>query len=155
MKCQETYSVMERRLELDDMNYHHTFFGGQIASDLDMVSSIASSKFCHAKTVTAAFDHIDFHAPAHEGDIIQCQAFVTGKGTRSFEVFSKITATDALHQNPRLIATAFMTFVLLEPQELPDIQPVTDLEQLLCETYETRRQLSSQYKPFIKKDLLC
>lgn len=150
MYCQETKSIMERRLYGKDLNHHHTYYGGQIASDIDTTCSIAAEKFCQTDTMTASIDRLDFQNPAYEGDMIRIEAFVTGSHHRSFEVFAKITATHQHHSF--VVATAFMTFVILDKQaKAPHIEGETAFEKQLCESYEQRYEWNHIYRHHYKE----
>lgn len=154
MKCQETKAIMERRLYSRDLNHHHTYYGGKMASDLDTTCSIAAEKFCHTKTMTASINRLDYIHPAYEGDMIHIEAFVTGSGTRSFEVMATITATNLEHTTPYLVARTFMTFVVLDKTlHVPTIEPETAFEKQWCAHYDERQSLNKRYRQLMTEDM--
>ena len=146
MNCQETKAIMETRVRSNELNLHHTLFGGAIASYMDTTASIAAEKYCHERTVTASIDRLDFHSPAIEGEIIRCEAYVTGKGNRSFEIYITLDVIETDSKRKRKIASAFVTFVLLQPKALPEIHPNTKEEKKICSLYNERKKLSRQMR---------
>lgn len=146
MFCAQTKAIMEKRVHSTDLNLHHTLFGGAIARDMDTIASITATKFCQQKTVTASFDRLDFISPIKEGEVITLTAFVSGVGTRSFEIYVEMTAHGECYQTQRLVAQAFMTFVLLKATPLPCIEPQSQKEIAICANYNERKKLCQKMR---------
>lgn len=87
-----------------NINHHDTLFGGAALSYMDKVAFIAATRFGRRHFVTASCDNIDFHKPAHKGNIVDFAATVTQAGKRSLKVEVVMTAEDML-TGERVICT--------------------------------------------------
>lgn len=140
--CKETLVVRTSRVFPNDLNNHHTLFGGKLMSMIDDIASISAARHARCESVTASTDSVDFLAPIKQDDSVCLQAFVTWTGTTSMEVFVKVIAENLMTGERLVAATAFLTFVTL-PQNgekviVPTIVPESEEEKYLHETAEDR-----------------
>ena len=73
------YAMMSMPVRADMVNGHHICHGGYIFILAD--SAFAYSCNSHNKNTVASACHIDFLAPAKEGDILECYKKVEVKRT--------------------------------------------------------------------------
>ncbi|MDT6979416.1 hotdog domain-containing protein [Levilactobacillus zymae] len=140
--CNQTLMVTTHRVFEPDLNEHQTVFGGKILSLVDDSASVAAVRLTHATVVTAAFDHVNFLAPFRLDDSLCLEAYVTGTGKRSLEVFVKVIGENLTTGKRFLGFTCFITYVLDNPAAptLPNIQPETAEQHYLCAGYAQRYQ---------------
>jgi len=115
MKTSETIATSTFRIFPNQLNNHGTVFGGQMMAWLDDVTSVSAQRFARAEIVTGSFDHIRFEQPAKIGDALEIQAYVSGVGTRSLEVFAKLIGEHLMSGERFLVGTAFATYVVTNP----------------------------------------
>lgn len=139
MKCSETRAVQTHMITFPHLNFHKTLFGGQLMAWLDETAGISAVRFSRAPIVTASVDHLDFLAPLKAGHSVCIDAFISGAGHRSMEVFAKVIGEDLFSGERYLAGTSFMTFVVPEGNALATIEPVTQEERFICSGYEARR----------------
>lgn len=143
--CKETLVVRTSRVFPNDLNNHHTLFGGKLMSMIDDIASISAARHARSEAVTASTDSVDFLGPIKQNDSVCLQSFVTWAGTTSMEVFVKVIAENLMTGERRIAATAFLTFVTL-PKDgvkviVPTIVPESEEEKYLHETAESRAQV--------------
>ena len=90
INCNETLAVSLHRVFNADLNEHGTVFGGRILELVDGEASVAAMRVTRSTVVTAAMDHVQFLKPFHLQDSMCMEAYVTGVGHRSLEVFVKV-----------------------------------------------------------------
>lgn len=141
VSCNATLIVTSHRVFQPDLNEHDSVFGGKILSLVDDSASVAAVRLTHQTVVTASFDHVSFLRPFHLDDSMFLEAYVTGTGTRSLEVFVKIIGEN-LTTGERFVGyTCFITYVIEDPtasDPLPDMLPVTAEQRYICAGYAKR-----------------
>jgi len=152
ISCNQTLIVTSHRVFQPDLNEHQTVFGGKILSLVDDSASVAAVRLTHATVVTASFDHVNFLQPFHLDDSLQLEAYVSGTGNRSLEVFVKIIGENLTTGERFLGFTCFITYVLATPQStaLPMVTPLTAEQRYMCsgylERYQARRTRRSEQR---------
>ncbi|MFD2307117.1 acyl-CoA thioesterase [Enterococcus termitis] len=142
MKCSETRAVQTHIITYPYLNFHKTLFGGQLMAWLDETAGIAAVRVSRSAIVTASVDHLDFLAPLKANHSVCIDAYVSGVGTRSMEIFAKVIGEDLFTGDRYLAGTCFMTFVVPKGAKLPDrIEPQTDEEAFICQGYEKRKDI--------------
>ncbi|WP_125589694.1 acyl-CoA thioesterase [Companilactobacillus jidongensis] len=147
----QTLSVSNHRVFSSDLNEHDTVFGGKILATIDDNSSIPASRVARIETVTASVDQVNFILPFRLQDSMCTESYVSGVGTRSIEVFTKIIGEHLKTGERFLGLTCFSSFVVVEQGiELPEVVPDTDEYSFVCEGYEQRQiermnKLKQQY----------
>ncbi|MED3729609.1 acyl-CoA thioesterase [Priestia filamentosa] len=146
--CNESRVVRTCRVFPNDMNNHHTLFGGRLMSDLDQVASISAARHSRSDCVTASIDSIDFLYPVKATDSVSFESYVTCTGTSSMEVFVKIIAEGLKSGERKIAATAFLTFVALDefkqPISVPKVIPQTKEELKLHQTSLERKKIRKE-----------
>lgn len=143
MTCNETRVVQTHRVLPSDLNNHRTLFGGRLMSLIDDTASISVSRFTRSQSiVTASMDELHFVHPIKMGHSVCVETFVTGAGTRSVEVFTKVLGEDLVTGERYIGATSFLTFVVLEDSDysLPEIVPEAHEEVMVAKGYKQRRE---------------
>ena len=141
MKCSQTRAIQTHMITYPHLNFHKTLFGGQLMAWLDETAGIAAVRVSRAAIVTASVDHLDFLAPLKASHSVCIDAYVSGVGTRSMEIFAKVIGEDLFTGERYLAGTCFMTFVVPKGSSLPEeIEPETKEEQFICQGYEARKQ---------------
>ncbi|WP_082193099.1 acyl-CoA thioesterase [Bacillus rubiinfantis] len=139
----------------NDVNNHHTLFGGKLMSDTDMCASISAARHSRKECVTASTDSVDFLSPIRPDDSVCFESFVTWTGTTSMEVFVKITAENLITGKRKIAATAFLTFVALDkegkPSAVPPVIPETEEEKKLFETGQERAAKRKEHRKHSKE----
>lgn len=138
-----------------DTNMHNTMFGGKVMSYIDDIAAITAMRHCRQRVVTASTDSVDFLNPIRLGDSICLESFVTWTHKTSMEVFVKVTAEDLMTGQRTICATAFLTFVALDPDNRPilvsPVYPETEEEKFLHETGATRAQVRRERRAASKE----
>lgn len=80
----------------DQSNHHGTLFGGAGMAMLDRMAFILGSKALRGSVVTAAVSPLDFASPAPAGHLVECQASVVRRGSRSVAIDTRLVAEDLL-----------------------------------------------------------
>ncbi|MCM3567479.1 acyl-CoA thioesterase [Neobacillus mesonae] len=139
----------------NDVNDHHTLFGGNLMSNADMIASISATRHSRRECVTASTDSVDFLSPITPKDSVCFESFVTWTGTSSIEVFVKIIAENMLSGERKIAATAFLTFVALDedgkPTKVPGVIPESEEEKKLFETGNERAEKRKEHRKSSKE----
>lgn len=142
MKCSQTRAIQTHMITYPHLNFHKTLFGGQLMAWLDETAGLSAVRISRAAIVTASVDHLDFLAPLKIDHSVCIDAFVSGIGTRSMEVFAKVIGEDLFTGKRYLAGTCFMTFVVPKGAGLPEmIEPETKEERFICQGYEARKNI--------------
>lgn len=140
IKCSQTLSISNHRVFVTDLNEHQTVFGGKTLMTIDDNSSIAASRVARIETVTASVDQVNFILPFKLQDSMCTESYVSGVGTRSIEVFTKIIGEHLKTGERFLGLTCFSTFVVPDPEViLPSIIPDNEEAEYVCAGYKNRQ----------------
>lgn len=142
IKCNNTLAVSLHRVFNADLNEHGTVFGGQILKLVDGEASVAAMRVTRSVVVTAAMDHVQFLRPFKLQDSMCMEAYVTGVGRRSLEVFVKVIGEHLMTGERFLGFTCFMTYVIQDPNkqiEYDKVVPETPEQEAMVAGYRTRR----------------
>ena len=102
---------------------------------MDICAAMSAYKHARRPVVTASVDHLDFLAPAKNGDIVILRSSVNYIHKTSMEVGVRIDAETPLTGEVRHTATAYLTFVALNDLGKPE-----RVDPLIAETDEEKRQ---------------
>ncbi|HLR70944.1 MAG TPA: acyl-CoA thioesterase [Pseudogracilibacillus sp.] len=142
--CSNSRTIKTAQILPPDANAYGTLFGGKLMAHIDDVAAIAAVRHARKSVVTASTDSVDFLQPVKVGDSICLEAFVTSVHNTSMEVFVKVVTEGLLTGEKTVCATAFLTFVALgengKPDVVPRIYPETEIEKMLFEGAELRRE---------------
>ncbi|TYR81284.1 acyl-CoA thioesterase [Priestia megaterium] len=144
--CSVSRVVKSQHIFPNDLNNHHTLFGGKIVADMDVIASLSATKHSRKSCVTASIDHVDFIEPVTEKDFISYESFVVLTGKSSMIIFVKVIAENLLTGVKRIAATSFLTFVALEngkPAPVPKVVAQSEeeksLQKIALERKETKK----------------
>lgn len=143
IKCNQTLAVSMHRVFNADLNEHGTVFGGRILELVDGEASVAAMRVTRSTVVTAAMDHVQFLKPFQLQDSLCMEAYVTGVGHRSLEVFVKVIGEHLMTGERFVGFTCFMTYVIQDPQvaiQYDHLIPETEEQKAMVAGYEQRRQ---------------
>ncbi|MCA1960183.1 MAG: acyl-CoA thioesterase, partial [Desulfomonile sp.] len=85
--------------------------------------------------VTASIDRLDFHNPVYVGDLLILKASLNLVGRTSMEVGVRVEAENLRTGEVRHTASAYLTFVALDPNGAP-----AEVPPLILQTDEERRR---------------
>ena len=113
-------------------------------SYIDSCAAITALRHTKKTVVTASTDRLNFLAPIPSNHALTLEAFVTGTGKKSMEIFVKVTGEDLFNNQRYLAATCFTTFVVVGddlPSDyvIPEIKPETREEKLIAQNYQERK----------------
>ena len=117
--------------------------GGKLMHLMDIAGSLAASRHARAFVVTASFDHMNFLAPVHIGQLVVLHSSVNRVFRTSMEVGVKAFVEDLRTGERRHVSSAYLTFVALDenrkPIPVPAIVPETEEEKRRYEQAAERR----------------
>lgn len=128
----------------NDMNSHHTVFGGAIMAHIDRMALVVAERHAGSTCVTASIDAMHFLAPAKQGHTLVFSAAVNRSWNSSMEIGARVEAEDS-HSGERLhIVSAYLTFIAVDadgkPVAVPELKPETEAEQLRWAEAQLRRE---------------
>lgn len=119
----------------NDLNAHHTVFGGLVMSICDRIALVVSERHSGKVCVTASVDSMHFRAPAKDGDTLIFKAAINRAWSSSMEIGVKVMAENSFLGEERHIVSAYFTFVALDENHIP-----TDVPQVLPETAQEKQR---------------
>lgn len=150
IKCNDTLAVSIHRVRNSDLNEHGTVYGGRTLELIDGQASVAAMRVARTTVATVAMDDIQFLRPFDLQDSMCMEAYVTGLGKRSIEVFAKVIGEHLMTGERFLGFYCFMTFVILDSEKqiaFSEVIPETEEQKKLMTTYAQRvkqRQMQRQ-----------
>lgn len=112
-----------------DANIAGNVHGGSIMKLVDNTACMVGMRHTGGDAVTASLDRLDFHSPVYVGDILRIMTSVNFVGSTSMEIGARVEAEDVLTGEVRHTASAYLTFVSLDPDGKP-----RQIPQVICET---------------------
>jgi acyl-CoA hydrolase len=79
-------------------------------------------------SVTASLDRLDFHSPVFVGDLLKVSACINYVGRTSMEVGVRVEAENVITGQVRHTASAYLTYVSLDPHGKPAPAPPLTFE---------------------------
>lgn len=130
----------------NDTNPQGNLMGGNMLRWMDICCAICAGKHCAKPVVTASVDNVAFQSAIKNGEVITLEANVTRAFNTSIEVYVEVFAATMQGTHPRRTHHAFFTFVALDrdngsPVPVPELLPLTDIEQQRYEAALNRREL--------------
>ena len=144
--------VADSRVEMteivfpNDANPLGNVMGGRVMHWIDICAAVAAGRHARTPAVTASVDRIDFHNPVPVGGIIVLLASVNYTGRTSMEVGVKVWQEERSTGNRNHVASAYLTFVSLDPEtrkprEVMPVEPQTEDEKRRWAAAKQRREL--------------
>ncbi|SHH05905.1 Thioesterase superfamily protein [Anaerosphaera aminiphila DSM 21120] len=154
-KVKTSYIIMP-----SDLNEKKNLYGGRLLDYADHLAGSVAIRHVRGSVITASVDSFDFIKPFHLGDFLLAEAFISGVGNKSMEIFIKFFGEDAITGERFLGAYCFYTFVatnLKEGETLAKIIPESEEEKKIMAGYEDRKKRNldrvkrnEEFKNFIK-----
>jgi acyl-CoA hydrolase len=128
----------------NDANPLGNLMGGRVMQWVDICAAIAAGRHARTPVVTASVDKIDFHHPVRVGSVLVLLASVNFTGRTSMEVGVKVFQEERTTGARSHVASAYLTFVSLDPQSclprpVPPVLPESAEEQRRYRDGERRR----------------
>ncbi len=117
-------------------NVHGTVLGGTVMHWIDMAAAITANRHSRRPVVTAAIDEMSFLSPILVGELACLHARLTYVDKSSMEIRVRVEAENLLSGERRHTATAFVTFVALDPVT----NRPTPVPPMILETEEDRAE---------------
>src|SRR5664279_507465 len=112
----ESESEMTELILPNDANTLGNLLGGRLMHFIDLVGAMAAYRHSRTHVVTASMDHIDFIAPVHVGDLLILKSSLNRAFNTSMEVGVKVWVEHTTTGTLRHVASAYLTFVAVDPQ---------------------------------------
>jgi acyl-CoA hydrolase len=123
-------------------NAFGSVFGGMIMSWIDICAAICAQRHCSKPVVTASVDALQFVAPVMKGWVVNLKASANFASKTSMEIGVRVDAENPMTGEKFHTASAYLTFVALDPDKKPSAVP-----QVLAETpAEIRRHNDAQIR---------
>ncbi|MGO1580770.1 MAG: acyl-CoA thioesterase [Peptoniphilaceae bacterium] len=127
-----------------DLNEGGTVYGARLLEWADNLSGAVAIRHRRGGVTTASFDNFDFIKPIRLGDIIHGEAYISGVGKKSMEIFVKFISEDSLSGEKYLASMGFITYAALnlkEGEEVAGIIGESQEEIEIIEGYEERKAI--------------
>ena len=99
----------------NDANPLGNLMGGRLMHFIDIAAAIAAGRHARKPVVTASVDKLDFLHPVLVGSVLVLKSAVNYAGRTSMETGVKVWAEDRATLERYHVASAYLTFVALEP----------------------------------------
>ena len=147
-KVADSRSEMTELVLPNDANTLGNLLGGRLMHHIDLVGAIAAYRHARAYVVTASMDHIDFIAPVHVGDLLILKSTLNRAFRTSMEVGVKVWVEHTIDGTLRHVASAYLTFVAVDPQgrrvRVPPPETETEEDKRRYHDAGRRRERSQQ-----------
>jgi len=98
-----------------EANVHGSVLGGTVMHWIDLAAAVVANRHSRRPVVTAAIDEMSFLAPISVGQFALLHARLTLVDKSSMEIRVDVDSEDALSGEKRHTATAYVTFVAIDP----------------------------------------
>ncbi len=132
---EETVVILSQEMLPQDTNPAGNVHGGVIMKLIDSAAGVAARRHFRGNVVTASIDSLKFRSPVFVGDLVMLKASINLVGRTSMEVGVRVEAEDLDTGEVRHTASAYLTFVALDPGGLP-----TQVPELICRSPESQRR---------------
>ncbi|MCB9026904.1 MAG: acyl-CoA thioesterase [Bdellovibrionaceae bacterium] len=132
-----------------------TAFGGTIMSWIDIAAAISGQRHSQKPVVTASIDDLHFIAPVKSGWVVNLKASVNYVARTSMEIGVRVDAENPITGEYFHTASAYLTFVALNPDGtpsvIPKVLPESTEEKKRYEQAKVRRQLRLERREIFRK----
>jgi len=136
MHVRDSATVMTQLVLPQHANVHGTVLGGTVMHWIDLAAAVAANRHSRRPVVTAAIDEMSFLAPIQIGELALIHARITLVDRSSMEIRVEVESENLLTGARRHTATAFVTFVGLDP----GTRRPAPVPRLVLETEEERAE---------------
>ena len=130
--------TISQLMQPEHANLRGDVHGGWIMKLVDEAGALSAMRHAQCRVVTVAIDQMQFLEPIRIGDLIVLEAEVTYVGRTSLESRVKVSAENPLTGERTHTNTAFVVYVALDDQGVPQQVP-----KLLAETNAERSRLAA------------
>jgi acyl-CoA hydrolase len=128
----------------NDANPLGNCMGGRVMHWIDICAAVAAGRHARTPVVTANVDNIDFVNPVPVGAVVVLLAAVNFCGRTSMEIGVKVLQEDRATGDRKHVASAYLTFVSLDPvtkvpRPVPPVLPETADEKRRYAAAQARR----------------
>jgi uncharacterized protein (TIGR00369 family) len=131
-------------MQPEHANLRGDVHGGWIMKLVDEAGALSAMRHAQCRVVTVAIDQMQFLEPIRIGDLIVLEAEVTYVGRTSLETSVKVSAENPLTGERTHTNTAFVVYVALDeqgiPQQVPMLKAETEAEKARMEAGKARQQ---------------
>jgi acyl-CoA hydrolase len=143
-KTADSRSEMTELILPNDTNTLGNLLGGRLMHYIDLVGAMCAYRHSRTHVVTASMDHIDFIAPVHVGDLLILKSSLNRAFRTSMEVGVKVWVEHTIDGTMRHVASAYLTFVAVNPQggrvRVPPLEPETEEDKRRYDDAGRRRE---------------
>jgi acyl-CoA hydrolase len=129
-----------------ETNHLSHLFGGALLAKMDRAAYITARRHSRRIAVTASVNHVAFNTAIPLGSVVTVEASVSRAFKTSMEIFIDVFIEDRISGERTKANEAIYTFVAVDdtmnPVEVPEIIPETELEKSRYEAALRRKQLS-------------
>jgi acyl-CoA hydrolase len=129
-----------------ETNHLSHLFGGALLAKMDRAAYITARRHSRRIAVTASVNHVAFNTAIPLGSVVTIEASVSRAFKTSMEIFIDVFIEDRISGERTKANEAIYTFVAVDdtmnPVEVPEIIPETELEKSRYEAALRRKQLS-------------
>lgn len=118
-----------------DANPAGNVHGGVVVKIIDEAAGVVAARHSRSNVVTASIDRMDFHDPVFVGDVLFFKASLNLVGKTSMEIGVRVEAENVITGVVRHAASAYLTYVALDPNGKP-----REVPPLILETEEEQRR---------------
>ena len=134
-RIKDSAVVMAQMMIPLDANPAGNVHGGVIVKLIDEAAGVVALRHSRGNVVTASIDRMDFLTPVFVGDLLFVKASLNYVGRTSMEIGARVEAENLLSGETRHAASAYLTYVALDPHGAP-----REVPPLILETDEERRR---------------
>lgn len=135
-KARDSATEMAQLVLPHQANVHGSVLGGTVMHWIDLAAAVTANRHCRLPVVTAAIDDMSFLAPINVGQLALIHARITLVDRSSMEIRVDVESEDLLSGRRRHTATAYVTFVALDPVT----KRPTTVPPLILETDDERAE---------------
>ncbi|HEX3544102.1 MAG TPA: acyl-CoA thioesterase [Candidatus Acidoferrum sp.] len=141
----DSQSEMTEIVLPNDANPLAALLGGRLMHWIDLSGAMAAHRHSRSHVVTASLDHIDFLVPVRVGDLVILRSSVNRVFRTSMETGVKIFVENYIADTTQHVASAYLTFVAIDPQgnrlKVPAVIPETEDQQRRYDDAGRRREI--------------
>lgn len=127
-RVKDSRMILAHQMLPQDANAAGNVHGGVIMKHIDTAAGVVAIRHARRNAVTASIDRLDFHHPVYVGDLLILSASLNMVGRTSMEVGVRVEAENVRTGQVRHTASAYLTFVAMDPDGKPAQVPPLELE---------------------------
>lgn len=136
-RVRDSSVIMAQMMIPLDANPAGNVHGGVVVKIIDEAAGVVAARHARSNVVTASIDRMDFHDPVFVGDVLFFKASLNLVGKTSMEIGVRVEAENVVTGVVRHAASAYLTYVALDPNGKP-----REVPPLILETEEEQRRNS-------------